>query len=96
MRIPHSINRWSPWEYSSENKNVTGVEAKIVGKRASHENFLQLRELFLDHHGDYQARDLYEMGYDVEATMRSRLRTWWDMRELKTMAKSIEPDGYTA
>jgi hypothetical protein len=54
---------------------VTGVEAKIVDKRASHENFLQLRELFLDHHGDYQARDMYEMGYDEEATMRSRLTT---------------------
>jgi hypothetical protein len=35
---------------------VTEVEAKIVGKRASHENFLQLRELFYDHHGDYQPK----------------------------------------
>jgi hypothetical protein len=38
------------------NKNVTRVEAKIIGKRASHENFLQLRELFYDHHGDYQPK----------------------------------------
>jgi hypothetical protein len=29
-----------------KNKNVIGVEAEIAGKRASHENFLQLRELF--------------------------------------------------
>jgi hypothetical protein len=35
---------------------VTEVEAKIVGKRASHENFLQFRELFYDHHGDYQPK----------------------------------------
>jgi hypothetical protein len=35
---------------------VTGVEARIVGKRASHENFLQLRELFDDHHRDYQPK----------------------------------------
>jgi hypothetical protein len=41
---------------AQKNKNVTGVEAKIVGKRASHENVLQLRELFYDHHGDYQPR----------------------------------------
>jgi hypothetical protein len=41
---------------AQKNKNVTGVEAKIVGKRASHENFLQLRELFYDHHGDYQPK----------------------------------------
>jgi hypothetical protein len=54
---------------------VIGVEAEIAGKRASYENFLQLRELFYDHHGNYQARDLYEMGYDEEATMRSRLTT---------------------
>jgi hypothetical protein len=32
---------------------VIRVEVEIVGKRASHENFLQLKELFLDHHGDY-------------------------------------------
>jgi hypothetical protein len=38
-------------------ENVTEVEAEIVGKRASHENFLQLKELFYDQHGDYQARD---------------------------------------
>jgi hypothetical protein len=38
-------------------ENVTEVEAEIVGKRASHENFLQLRELFYDQHGDYQVRD---------------------------------------
>jgi hypothetical protein len=31
-----------------KNKNVIGVEAEIVGKRASYENFLQLRELFYD------------------------------------------------
>jgi hypothetical protein len=43
---------------------VIGVEAEIAGKRASHENFLQLTELFYDHHGDYQARDLYESGYE--------------------------------
>jgi hypothetical protein len=41
---------------AQKNQNVTGVEAKIVGKRASHDNFLQLRELFLDHHGDYQPK----------------------------------------
>jgi hypothetical protein len=35
---------------------VTEVEAEIVGKRASHENFPQLRELFFDHHGDYQPK----------------------------------------
>jgi hypothetical protein len=40
----------------AQKKNVTGVEAKIVGKRASHENFLQLRGLFYDHHGDYQPK----------------------------------------
>ena len=50
---------------------------------------LQLRELFLDHHGDYQAKDLYEMGYDGEATMRSRLATCRDMRELKTKATPL-------
>jgi hypothetical protein len=33
---------------------VIGVEAEIAGKRASHENFRQLRELFYDQHGDYQ------------------------------------------
>jgi hypothetical protein len=37
-------------------ENVTVVEAKIVGKRASHENFLQVRELFYDHHEDYQPK----------------------------------------
>jgi hypothetical protein len=36
---------------------MTRVEADIVGKRASHEDFLQLRKLFYDQHGDYQARD---------------------------------------
>jgi hypothetical protein len=41
---------------AQKNKNMTRVEAKIVGKRASHENFLQLRELFYDHHGDYQPK----------------------------------------
>jgi hypothetical protein len=46
---------------AQKNKNVTGVEAKIVGKRASHENFLQLRKLFYDQHGDYQIRDLHEI-----------------------------------
>jgi hypothetical protein len=35
---------------------VAGVEIEIVGKRASHENFLQLGELFYDHHGDYQPK----------------------------------------
>jgi hypothetical protein len=40
---------------------VTGAEAEIVGKRASHEDFLQLRELFYDQHGDYQIRDLHEI-----------------------------------
>jgi hypothetical protein len=64
MRNPHSIDRRSPWEYGSENKNVTGVEVDIVGKRASHDIFLQLRELFFDQHGDYQVRDLYESGYE--------------------------------
>ena len=54
MRIPHSINRWSLGEYGSE--NMTKVEAKIVGKRASHENFLQVRELFYNHHGNYQPK----------------------------------------
>jgi hypothetical protein len=48
MRNPHSIDRWSPSEYGSENKNVTVVEAEIAVKRASHENFLQLREIFYD------------------------------------------------
>jgi hypothetical protein len=71
------------------------LKQRLLAERASHENFLQLRELFLDHHEYYQARDLYEMGYDEEATMRSRLTTCWDMRELKTKAKSIEPNGYT-
>jgi hypothetical protein len=61
MRNPHSTDRRSPWEYGSENKNVTGAEAEIVGKRASHEDFLQLRELFYDQHGDYQIRDLHEI-----------------------------------
>jgi hypothetical protein len=28
----------------------------LLTKRASHENFLQLRELFYDHHGDYQPK----------------------------------------
>jgi hypothetical protein len=56
MRNPHSTDRWSPWEYGLENKNVIGVEAEIVGKRASHENFLQLGELFYDHHRDYQPK----------------------------------------
>ena len=56
MKNSRGIIRWSPLEYGSENKNVTGVEAKIADKRASHENFLQLRELFSDHHGDYQSK----------------------------------------
>jgi hypothetical protein len=71
------------------------LKQRLLAKRASHENFLQLRELFLDHHGDYQARDLYDMGYDEDATMRSRLTTCWDMRELKTTSTFIEPNGYT-
>jgi hypothetical protein len=37
-------------------KNAIEVEAKIVGKRPSHENFLQFRELFYDHHRDYQPK----------------------------------------
>jgi hypothetical protein len=74
---------------AQKNKNVIGVEAEAVDKRASHENFLQLIELFLDHHRDYQARDLYDMGYDGEATMRSRLATCRDMRELKTKATPL-------
>jgi hypothetical protein len=32
---------------------------------------LQLRERFHDHHGDYQARDLYAMGYEKKALKRS-------------------------
>jgi hypothetical protein len=36
---------------------MTGVETEIVVKRASHENFLQLKELFYDQYRDYQARD---------------------------------------
>jgi hypothetical protein len=56
MRNPHSTDRWSPREYGSENKNVIGVEAEIIGKRTLHENFLQLRESFYDHHGDYQPK----------------------------------------
>ena len=43
---------------------MIGVEAETADKRASHENFLQLRELFYDQHGDYQVRDLYESGYE--------------------------------
>jgi hypothetical protein len=35
---------------------VTGVEEEAADKRASHENFLQLRELFYDHHEDYQPK----------------------------------------
>jgi hypothetical protein len=35
---------------------MTKVEAEIIGKRTSLENFLQLQELFLDHHGDYQPK----------------------------------------
>jgi hypothetical protein len=58
------INGWSPWEYGSENKNVSEVETEIIGKRTSHENFLQLRELLYDEHGDYQVRDLYESRYE--------------------------------
>jgi hypothetical protein len=38
------------------NKSVIGVEAEIAGKRASYENFLQLRELFYDHHENYQPK----------------------------------------
>jgi hypothetical protein len=34
------INRWSPGEYGSKNKNVIGVEAETADKRASHENVL--------------------------------------------------------
>jgi hypothetical protein len=56
MRNPHSTDRWSPREYGSENKDVIEVEAEIIGKRTSHGNFLQLRELFYDHHGDYQPK----------------------------------------
>jgi hypothetical protein len=37
---------------------MTKVEAEIIGKRTSLENFLQLQELFLDHHGDYQPRSI--------------------------------------
>jgi hypothetical protein len=55
---------------------VTEVEVEIVGKRASHENFLQLREPFYDQHGDYQVRDLYESGYEEEPTMRSGLMSF--------------------
>jgi hypothetical protein len=62
MKKSLGIIRWSPREYGSENNNVTGVETEIAGERASHENFLQLRELFYDQHGDYQVRDLYESG----------------------------------
>jgi hypothetical protein len=62
---------------------------RLLAKSASHENFLQLIELFLDHHRDYQARDLFDMGYDGEATMRSRLETFRDMRELKTKATPL-------
>jgi hypothetical protein len=43
----------------------------MLAKRASHENFLRLHALFHDHHRDYQVRDLYESGYEKEATMRS-------------------------
>ena len=42
---------------------MTRVEAKIVGKRASHENFLQLRELFYDQHGDYHSK--IDMTFDM-------------------------------
>ena len=41
---------------SQKIKNVIGVEAEIAGKRASHENFLELRELFYDQHVDYQPK----------------------------------------
>jgi hypothetical protein len=43
---------------------VIGVEAEVADKRASHESFLQLEELFYDQHGDYQAKDLYKSGYE--------------------------------
>jgi hypothetical protein len=43
----------------------------MLAKRASHENFLRLHVLFHGHHRDYQVRDLYEIGYEKEATMRS-------------------------
>jgi hypothetical protein len=51
---------------------VTGFEAEIVGKRASHENFLQLRELFYDHHGDCQPK-IDTIFNEEGPTMRSRL-----------------------
>jgi hypothetical protein len=41
MRNPHSTDRWSPREYGSENKDVTGVEVEVAGKKSitySHEN----------------------------------------------------------
>jgi hypothetical protein len=79
---------------AQKNKNVTGVEAKIVGKRASHENVLQLRELFYDHHGDYQPR------IDTIFNMRRNQpwdRDWWafwDMRDPKiTTTSSINSHG---
>ena len=35
-------------ESGSENKNVIEVEIEIIGKRTSHENFLQLKDFFYD------------------------------------------------
>jgi hypothetical protein len=61
QRNPYSNYRWSLWEYGSKNKNVIGIEAEIIGKRASHVYFLQLRELFYDQHGDYHDGDSYEI-----------------------------------
>jgi hypothetical protein len=89
-------NRWNPWEYGSENKNVTGVEAKIVGKRAWHENFLHSENYFLI------IRGIIRPEIDTILNMR-RNQPWdrdWsafrDMRDPKITMKSIEPNGYTS
>jgi hypothetical protein len=55
-----------------KNKKASRIEAEIAGKKSIAWEFSSPWELFYDQHGDYRSRDLYEMGYDEEATMRSR------------------------
>jgi hypothetical protein len=56
-----------------KNKNVTRIEAEVTGKKSIAWEFSSLWELFYDHHGDLSAKDWYDIWYDEEPTMISRL-----------------------
>jgi hypothetical protein len=74
---------------------VTEVEAEIAVKRASPENFRQLWELFMIITGIIRP----EIGtrFDMRRNQPWDQDHWVfrDMRELKTTATPIEPNGYT-